>query len=88
MNARWAWALRGIVPAQPLGQQALDAKDTSLTDGFHTFEADHVFRWTNGDAAIPAELFAGARGPCMLMLQLGATAQYIDEGDQVTERVA
>ena len=46
------------------------------------------FRWTNGDAAIPAELFAGAHGPCMLMLQLGATAHYIDEGNQVTERVA
>jgi hypothetical protein len=81
-------ALRRIVLAQPLRQRSIDAKDTSLTDGFHTFEADHAFRWTNGDAAIPAELFAGAHGPCMLMLQLGATAQYIDEGNQVTERVA
>jgi hypothetical protein len=59
-----------------------------LTDGFQTFEADHAFRWTTGDAAIPAELFAGVQGPCMLMLQLGATAHYIDEGNQVTERVA
>ena len=81
-------ALRRIVLAQPLRQRTIDAKDTSLTDGFHTFEADHAFRWTNGDAAIPAELFSGAHGPCMLMLQVGATAQYIDEGNQVTERVA
>ncbi len=81
-------ALRRIVLAQPLRQRAIDAKDTSLTDGFYEFEADHKFRWTTGDAAIPAELFAGAQGPCMLMLQLGATAQYIDEGNRVTELVA
>jgi hypothetical protein len=81
-------ALRRIMLAQPLRQRAIDANDTLLSDGFHTFEADHAFRWTNGDAAIPAGLFAGAHGPCMLMLQLGATAQYIDEGTQVTERVA
>jgi hypothetical protein len=81
-------ALRRIVLAQPRRQRAIDAKDTSLTDGFHKFEADQALRWTNGDAAVPAELFAGAHGPCMLMLQLGATAQYIDEGIQATERVA
>ncbi len=81
-------ALRRIVLAQPRRQRAIDAKDTSLTDGFHKFEADQALRWTNGDAAIPTELFAGANGPCMLMLQLGATAQYIDEGNQVTEQVA
>src|SRR3984885_13536398 len=68
-------ALRRIVLAQPLRQRAIDAEDTSLTDGFHSFEGGHAFRWTNGDAAIPAELFAGAHGPCMLMLQLGATAE-------------
>ena len=81
-------ALRRIVLAQARRQRAIDAKDTSLTDGFHKFEADQALRWTNGDAAIPAGLFAGAHGPCMLMLQLGATAQYIDEGNQVAERVA
>jgi len=64
-------ALRRIVLAQPLRQRTIDANDTSLTDGFQTFEADHAFRWTTGDAAIPAELFAGVQGPCMLMLQLG-----------------
>jgi len=81
-------ALRRVVLAQPRRQRAIDATDTSLTDGFHKFEADQALRWTNGDAALPAELFAGANGPCMLMPQLGATAQYIDEGHQVTERVA
>ena len=81
-------ALRRIILAQPRRQRAIDASDSSLTDGFHKFEADQSLRWTNGDAAIPAELFAGATGPCMLMLQLGATAHYIDEGNQVTERIA
>ena len=81
-------ALRRIVLAQPLRQRTIDANDTSLTDGFHTFEADHAFRWTNGDAAIPPELFAGAHGPCMLILELGATTHYIDEGNQLNERVA
>ena len=81
-------ALRRIVLAQPLRQRAIDAEDTSLTDGFYKFEAEHGFRWTTGDAAIPAELLAGAHGPCMLMLRLGATAQFFDEGIQVIERVA
>ena len=81
-------ALRRIVLAQARRQRAIDAKDASLTDGFHKFEADQALRWTNGDAAIPAEMFSGAHGPCMLMLQLGATAQYIDDGNQATERVA
>ncbi len=81
-------ALRRIILAQPRRQRAIDASNSSLTDGFHKFEADQALRWTNGDAAIPVELFAGATGPCMLMLQLGATAHYIDEGNQVTERVA
>ena len=74
-------ALRRIVLAQPLRQRSIDAKDASLTDGFYAFETEHAFRWTTGDAAIPADLFAGAQGPSMLVLQLGATAQYIDEGN-------
>ncbi len=81
-------ALRRIMLAQPLGQRAIDANDISLTDGFYDFEAEYSFRWTTGDAAIPAELFTGAHGPCMLMLQLGATANYIDDDNHVTDRVA
>jgi T5SS/PEP-CTERM-associated repeat protein len=73
-------ALRRIVLAQPLRQRALDAKDTSLTEGFYKFEEEHAFRWTDGDAAVPAVLFSGMGGPGMLILHLGGATQYLDEG--------
>jgi hypothetical protein len=82
-------AVRRLVLAQPRRQRAIDASDASLTEGFHRFEAEQAIRWTDGDAAIPAELFAGATGPSMLMVQLGAATQYLDEGAQVAvHRVA
>ena len=63
-------ALRRIVLAQA-AQRAIDAKDTSLTDGFHKFEPDQGLRWTNGDAAIPNVLLAGQIGPIELVLHVG-----------------
>ncbi len=73
-------AIRRIVLAQARRQCAIEAEATMLSDGYHAFEAANGIRWTNGDAAVPAELFAGMRGPGMLILQFGAATRYLNEG--------
>jgi hypothetical protein len=57
-----------------LSMIALD--DERLSDGFHAYEADHAFRWTNGDALLPAELFADVPGACELELHVACTSRY------------
>ncbi len=69
-------AIRRFVLAQARRQRAIDAAESSLTDGYHAFESADGIRWTTGDAALPMALFAGVHGPCMLTLQLGGTTQY------------
>jgi hypothetical protein len=54
----------------------LEAADASLSDGFHLFEPDNGFRWTNGDARLPAALFDGVDGPSELELHVGGTTRY------------
>jgi hypothetical protein len=54
----------------------LDASDQSLAEGFHDFEPDNGFRWTDGDAALPATLFAGITGACQLELLVGGAMRY------------
>jgi T5SS/PEP-CTERM-associated repeat protein len=73
-------AVRRIVLLQPRRQRAIDAKAAALVDGYHAFEPENDIRWTDGDAAVPAELFAGTDGPGMLMLQLAGRTQYLDDG--------
>ena len=52
-------------------------------DGFHAFEPDNGLRWTDGDAVVPAALFAGFNGPVEVVLQLGATTRYLDVGQSL-----
>ena len=63
----------------------LEGPDTDplLCDGFHSFEPDNGFRWTNGDALLPPELFAGIAGPCELELRIGCTALYPSDAAEV-----
>jgi len=56
--------------------RTLDASDGSLAEGFHAFESDNLFRWTNGNAALPATLFADLEGTCRLELLLGGAMRY------------
>jgi hypothetical protein len=56
--------------------RVLDASDPLLADGFHGFEADNGFRWTDGDASVPAALFAGSDGACELELLVTGSTQY------------
>jgi hypothetical protein len=51
-----------------------------LTEGFHWFEPDNRMRWTDGDAVLPVELFAGFKGSIEVVLHLGSTTHYLAEG--------
>ena len=81
-------AIRRLALAQPRRQRTIDAASASLIDGYHKFEAEAGLRWTDGDAAVPAELLFGIGGPCMLTLHLGAATQYIDDDRDLTSRIA
>jgi hypothetical protein len=38
------------------------------------------FRWTDGQAMVPASLFDGLTAPAELVLRLGGSTRYVDEG--------
>ena len=69
-------AIRQILIWRGAKLAMIAADDERLSDGFHAFEADHAFRWTNGDALLPAELFAGVRDACELELHVACTSRY------------
>jgi len=73
-------ALRRIVASQGARLRLIEADDALLVDGFHGFEPDNGFRWTNGNAAIPDALFGGftgaVEGAVELVLHIGCTARY------------
>jgi hypothetical protein len=49
-----------------------------LTTGWHDVERDGSawWRWTDGDAVLPAALFAGGTGPMLIGLRLNGSMQY------------
>jgi Hint domain/Calx-beta domain len=73
-------ALRRLVVRKGTRFEVIEANDGRLIDGFHVFEADCGFRWTDGDATIPAEVFAGYSGSLELILHIGDTAHYLLDG--------
>ena len=74
-------ALRSILVRRASKFRVIEMEDPRLVLGFHTFEAGNRFRWTDGDAVLPVELFADFATPSVLTLRLWSTAQYIAEGD-------
>jgi hypothetical protein len=52
------------------------AHDRRLTNGFHDYEPDGDLRWTNGDAALPAEAFAPFGHAIEVVVQLGGSTRY------------
>jgi hypothetical protein len=56
--------------------RVIEASDPALDKGFHLFEEDNGFLWTDGDALLPAALFDGVDGACELELYVGGTTQY------------
>jgi hypothetical protein len=69
-------AIRQIRLWQGPRLRMLDAADHALQDGFHDYEADNSFRWTDGDALLPATLFHGLGGDFDLELSVDSTARY------------
>jgi hypothetical protein len=73
-------ALRRMMLGSREQTRVAHADDARPIDGFYDHEPGNGFRWTDGDAAIPAILLAGLAGPLLCTLEIGATAQYLDEG--------
>ena len=69
-------ALSRITVSQGRAVRTIEADNAVFGTGFHLFEAADVFRWTNGDAAIPPALFAGLEGPCRLELAIACSTRY------------
>jgi hypothetical protein len=69
-------AIRRVYVWQGMTFSALEAADPRLAVGFHAFEPDNGYRWTDGDAVVPRELFAGAEGPFRLELEVAETTRY------------
>jgi hypothetical protein len=69
-------AVRQVRLWQGARLRVLDASDAALVEGFHAFEANNGFRWTDGDAALPATLLAEIEGACQLELLVSAEMHY------------
>jgi hypothetical protein len=54
----------------------IEAADERLDEGFHLFEEAAGLRWTNGDALLPAALFAGMGESFELELHVASTTHY------------
>jgi hypothetical protein len=60
--------------------RVLVAGSAALTNGFHPFEPEARLQWTDGDAELPASLFAGLTGPCELLVHCRGSTRYRDDG--------
>jgi hypothetical protein len=69
-------ALRRVALSQGAGLRVVKAEDPRLTEGFHGFEPAEGWRWTDGDARLPRDLFDGLRGAVTLELCLACTTSY------------
>ena len=57
-----------------------------LAGGFHAFEPTNGWRWTAGEAMLPAVLFSGLTGPIELRLDVECTTSYLLDGAQERRR--
>jgi hypothetical protein len=73
-------ALRRLVVRKGRRSRIIDAADKRLVEGFHGYEPDDKLRWTDGDAALPTDLFADLGHGAELVLHLAGTARYIADG--------
>ena len=73
-------ALRRVLVRQGARFRVAKADDPRLVQGFHTFEADSNFVWTDGDAALPMALLSEFSGPVEIILVVACTAHYIEDG--------
>jgi hypothetical protein len=81
-------AVRRIALRQGSRFCIVDAAEALLAEGFHDFEVDNGFRWTDGDAALPDRLFASFDGSTELVLHIGGTTQYPLVGEPLRAEAA
>jgi hypothetical protein len=73
-------AIKRLVVRKGTRFSVIAAHDDRLEAGFHAFEADNGLRWTDGDAVIAGDLYAGFSGPFEVVVHAGATTRYLAEG--------
>ena len=76
-------ALHQIMLRQRAGTRLIEAADRSLAEGFHGYEPDNLFRWTDGDALLPAALFDSVQGWFELELHIACRAHYMADAAAV-----
>jgi T5SS/PEP-CTERM-associated repeat protein len=69
-------ALRQIKLWQGRHLKVMEADDPRWSDGVHPFEADNGFRWTDGNALLPAAFFQGVNRACDIELRVACVARY------------
>ena len=69
-------AVRQVRVWQGVHVRLVNAVDASLETGFHNYEPDCAWRWTDGDALLPPAMLAGIEGPFQVELLIGSLAQY------------
>ncbi len=74
-------ALRSVMLWNGPRVRIVEADDERLADGFHMFEPDNGWRWTDGNAALPEILFEGMTGVLTVELHVACTTQYLDDRD-------
>jgi hypothetical protein len=72
-------AVHRIVARQGTRFRVMEAADTALVAGFHTFEPDGGIRWTDGDATVPAVLFEAMHGGFEVVVHIAYSAWYRDD---------
>ena len=73
-------ALRQIEVRRGVTSATIAVDDPRLREGFHDYEPAEALRWTNGNAALPAALFAlRGYGAIRLVLTLGGVARYPEQ---------
>jgi hypothetical protein len=70
-------ALRRLVVRKGTRSRVIDAADERLVEGFHGYERDGSLRWTDGDAALPIDLFADFGRGMELVLHVSGTIRYV-----------
>jgi hypothetical protein len=78
-------AVRRLTLRQGTWFRRIDLADPALGSGFHAYEPGQGIRWTDGDAELPACLLAGRAGTLELVLHLGGSTQYLNEGENVAK---
>jgi len=73
-------AVRRVVVRQGTRFRVVKAGDKLLAEGFHALEAETGLRWTNGDAVLPSGVFAGFVGPIEIVIHVGGSTRFIDDG--------